>query len=109
MFAEPWQPRFDRRWLELGCHHACRHSGVVNLDNRRQISFNSIADNQIHGFRFLWGLRVAAGELVGATVEFATAVPAGLETGNANVGPGETDGVTDVRVSRSQPGSDRAA
>jgi hypothetical protein len=44
----------------------------------------------------LWGLRVAAGELVGATVEFAAAVPAGLETGNANVGSGEKDGVTDA-------------
>ena len=50
MFAEPWQPRFDRRWLELGRHDACRHSGVVNLDDGRQISLNSITDDHFVQF-----------------------------------------------------------
>src|SRR2546430_17107005 len=45
MLAEPRQPSFDGRWLEFGCHHACRHSGVVNLNYGRQISLNSITDD----------------------------------------------------------------
>jgi hypothetical protein len=44
----------------------------------------------------LCGLRLAAGELVGPSVELAAAVPAGLATGNANVGAGEIDGVADA-------------
>src|SRR6266480_7997885 len=45
MFAEPRQSSFDGRWLEFGRHHACRHSGVVNLNYSRQISLNSITDD----------------------------------------------------------------
>src|SRR5206468_11678785 len=46
MFAEPRQSSFDGRWLEFGCHHVCRHSGVVNRKYSRQISLNSITDYQ---------------------------------------------------------------
>ena len=42
------------------------------------------------------GLRFAAGELLGASVESEVAVPAELGTGNANVGDGETDPVGDT-------------
>jgi hypothetical protein len=49
----------------------------------------------IHGLRLLWGLRVAADELAGADLEPADAGSAGLETGNANVGAGDGDGVAD--------------
>jgi hypothetical protein len=44
----------------------------------------------------LWGLRVAAGELVGVSVEPAGVVAAGLVTGNANVGDGKADPVGDA-------------
>jgi hypothetical protein len=44
----------------------------------------------------LWGLRVAAGELVGVSVEPARVVAAGLVTGNANVGDGKADPVGDA-------------
>src|SRR5713101_7249935 len=96
MFTKPWQTCFDGSRLKLSCHHPRRHSGVVDFDNRRQVRLNSIADNQIHGFRFLIGLRVAAGELMDACVELAWAVAAGLEMGNANVGDGKADGVPDA-------------
>jgi len=45
MIEEPWQPRFDRGRLKLGRHHARWHSGIVNLDNGRQVSLNSITDD----------------------------------------------------------------
>ena len=45
MFAEPGQTRFDRGRLKLGCHHAGRHSGIVNVDDRRQIGLHSISDD----------------------------------------------------------------
>ena len=96
MFAEPWQTRFDGGRLKLGCHHAGRHSGVVNFDDRRQISLNSIPDDPIHGFRFFVGLRLTAGELVGVSVGLLCAVDAGLEIGNANVGDTEADGAADA-------------
>jgi hypothetical protein len=41
------------------------------------------------------GLRVTAGELLGANVEFAGILAAGLETGNANVADGDGEGVPD--------------
>ncbi len=91
MFAEPGQTRFDRGWLKLGCHHAGRHSGVVNFDDHRKIGLKSIANDQIHGFRFFGGLRLTAGELVGASVGLVCAVATGLGTGNANVGDGRAD------------------
>ena len=96
MIAEPRQTRFDRGRLKLGRHHARRHSGVVNLNDRRQIGLNSVAKDQIHGFRFFVGLRLTAGELVGASVGLVCAVAAGLAMGNANVGDAvdEEDGVT---------------
>ena len=47
----------------------------------------------IHGFRLLGGLRVAAGEGVGATVVPGEAVSAGVETRNAKVGDGAGKGV----------------
>src|SRR6266516_1508065 len=45
MFPEPRQTRFDRGRLKLGCHHARRYSGVVNLDDRGQVGLNSIAND----------------------------------------------------------------
>ena len=42
------------------------------------------------------GLRVAAGELVGVSVEPAGVVAAGLVTGNANVGDGKADPAGDA-------------
>jgi hypothetical protein len=48
------------------------------------------------GLCFLTGLRVAAGEIVGVSVEFGGAVAAGLATGNANVGDGEADAGADA-------------
>ena len=114
MFAEPRQSSFDGRWLEFGCHHVCRHSGVVNLNYSRQISLNSITDYHfvqgtvdtaskldsappvfdVHGLRFLIGLRVTAGDLV--CLESVGVVPAGLGTGNANVGDGDAEFVADT-------------
>ena len=91
MIAEPRQTRFDRGRLKLGRHHTRRHSGVVNLNDRRQIGLNSVAKDQIHGFRFFVGLRLTAGELVGASVGLVCAVATGLGTGNANVGDGRAD------------------
>ena len=44
---------------------------------------------------FLIGLRVAAGELVGASVELGGVVATGLGTGNANVGDSEAETVAD--------------
>src|SRR5438093_12854895 len=44
MFAEPRQTRFDGSRLKLGSDHARWYSGVVNPDDRRQVSLNSIAD-----------------------------------------------------------------
>ena len=96
MTAEPRQTRFDGGGLKLGCHHAGRHSGVVNFDDRRQIGLNSIPDDPIHGFRFFVGLRLTAGELVGVSVRFVCAVATGLAMGNANVGDTEADGVADA-------------
>ena len=96
MFPEPLQTRFDRGRLKLRCHHSRRHSGVVNLDNRRQVNLSSIADDQIHGFRFLCGLRLAAGELVAVPGEPAGVVAAGLVTGNANVGDGKAEPAGDA-------------
>src|SRR5207249_1907779 len=96
MFPEPRQTRFDCGRLELRCHHSCRHSGVVNLENRRQVNLESIADDQIHGFRFLWGLRVPAGELVAVPGEPPGVVAAGLVTGNANVGDAKADPAGDA-------------
>ena len=96
MFAEPGQTRFDRGWLKLGCHHAGRHSGVVNFDDHRKIGLKSVANDQIHGFRFFGGLRLTAGELVGVRVRFVCAVATGLAMGNANVGDTEADGVADA-------------
>src|SRR5947207_103248 len=114
MFAEPGQPSFDGGWLEFGRHHACRHGGVVNLNYGRQISLNSITDDHfvqgtvhtatkldsappvfdVHGLRFLIGLRVTAGDLVGVCVESVGVVPAGR--GNANVGDGDAEVVADT-------------
>ena len=96
MIAEPRQTRFDRGRLKLGRHHTRRHSGVVNLNDRRQIGLNSVAKDQIHGFRFFVGLRLTAGELVGASVGLVCAVATGLPMGNANVGDSEPDGVVDA-------------
>lgn len=48
------------------------------------------------GLCFLTGLRVAAGEIVGLSVEFGEAVVAGLATRNANVGDGAADPDTDA-------------
>ena len=96
MIAEPRQTRFDGGRLKLGCHHASRHSGVVNFDDRRQIGLNSIPDDPIHGFRFFVGLRLTAGELVGVCVRFVCAVATGLAMGNANAGDTEADGVADA-------------
>ena len=45
---------------------------------------------------FLIGLRVAAGELVGASVELGGVVTTELGTGNANVGDGEEETVADT-------------
>ena len=42
------------------------------------------------------GLRAAAGELVGLTVELVGAVATGLAMGKANVGDGKADPVNDV-------------
>src|SRR5437867_5199596 len=74
MFAEPRQTRFDRGRLKLGCHHSSRHSGVANLDDRRQIGLNGIPDDQIHGFRFFVGLRLTACGLVAVHGVLACAV-----------------------------------
>src|SRR4030095_171689 len=46
MFAEPGQTRFDRGWLKLGRYHARRHSGIVNVDDSREIGFERGADEQ---------------------------------------------------------------
>ena len=96
MIAEPWQTRFDGGRLKLSCHHAGRHSSVVNFDDCRQIGLNSIPDDPIHGFRFFVGLRLTAGELVGVCVRFVCAVATGLTMGNANAGDTEADGVADA-------------
>ena len=96
MFAKPWQTRFDGGRLKLGRHHAGRDSGVVNFDDGRQVRLNSIANDQIHGFRFFVGLRLTAGELVGVSVELVSAVATGLAMGNANVGDTEAGGVADA-------------
>ena len=45
---------------------------------------------------FLIGLRVAAGELVGASVELGRVGAPGLGTGNANFGDGEAETVADT-------------
>jgi hypothetical protein len=50
----------------------------------------------IHGLRFLLGLRFAAGELVGASVELGVVVTTGLGMGNANVGDCEPEAVGDI-------------
>ena len=42
------------------------------------------------------GLRFAAGELVGVSVEPVGVVAAGLRTGNANVGDGNAEAVADT-------------
>ena len=47
MFAEPRQTRFDRGRLELGRYHACRHSGIVDVDDGWEIGFERVADNHI--------------------------------------------------------------
>jgi hypothetical protein len=46
--------------------------------------------------RFLIGLRVAAGDLVGSSVELGGVVATGLEIGNANVGDAEAEAVADI-------------
>lgn len=46
--------------------------------------------------RFLIGLRLAAGELVGASVELDGVVANGLGIGNANVGDAESEAVADT-------------
>ena len=46
--------------------------------------------------RFLIGLRLAAGEVVGASVELAGVVANGLGIGNANVGDSEPEAVADT-------------
>jgi hypothetical protein len=96
MIAEPRQTRFYGGRLKLGCYHAGRHSSVVNFDDRREIGLNSIANDPIHGFRFLVGLRLTMGELVGVSVGLLCAFDAGLEIGNANVGDTEADGVANA-------------
>src|SRR5437762_1798907 len=48
----------------------------------------------VHGLRFLIGLRVTAGDLV--CLESVGVVPAGLGTGNANVGDGDAEFVADT-------------
>ena len=50
----------------------------------------------IHGFRFLTGLRLAAGELVGVGVELVGVVATGLAAGKANVDAGKADAVADT-------------
>src|SRR5581483_6704418 len=45
MFAEPRQPRVDCRRLKLGCHHACRHSYIINLNDDWKVSLNSVTDD----------------------------------------------------------------
>src|SRR6266480_2323484 len=116
MLAEPRQTRLDRGRLKLGGDHASWYGGVVNVDYRRQITFDSVADDHflrdtashpqgkldsnagspIQGLRFLVGLRLAAGGLGAVSVELADAVAAGLAIGNANVGDGKTDVVGDA-------------
>src|SRR5436305_7777700 len=51
---------------------------------------------RIHGFRFLTGLRFAAGELVGVGVELVRVVATGLAAGKANVDDGKADAVADT-------------
>jgi hypothetical protein len=45
----------------------------------------------VQGLRFLIGLRVTAGDFVGASVESAEVVATGLGTGNANAGDGDAE------------------
>jgi hypothetical protein len=45
MFVEPWQTCFDRRWLKLGGYHARWYGGVIDLDDRRQVGLNGIAND----------------------------------------------------------------
>ena len=61
-----------------------RASSTVELASRSQ------------GLRFLTGVRLAADELGGVTFELVGPVAVGVLTGNANVGDGEADGVTDA-------------
>lgn len=61
MFAEPWQTRFDGRRFQLGSHHASWHSGVVNLDDNRQISLNCITDDHAYKERLGFG-HVSSGD-----------------------------------------------
>jgi hypothetical protein len=49
----------------------------------------------VHGLRFLIGLRVTVGDFVGVNVELVGVVAAGLGTGNANVGGGDAEVVAD--------------
>ena len=71
---------------------AIRHQPVHQIQSFVTRSFRDRFFG-IHGFRLLCGCRGAAGELVDGAGEPADAVAAGLETGNANVGPGEADAV----------------
>src|SRR5437764_11839172 len=57
---------------------------------------SALPEFDVHGLRFLIGLRVTAGDLVGVCVEPAGVVPAGLATGNANVGEGDPEVVADT-------------
>jgi hypothetical protein len=54
---------------------------------------DSAVRTRAHGFRFLIGLRVTAGDFVGVGVE---PVATGLGTGNANVGDGDAEAVADT-------------
>jgi hypothetical protein len=47
----------------------------------------------VHGLRFLVGLRVTAGDFIGAGFESVGMVATGLETGNANVGDADAEAV----------------
>src|SRR5215472_4544465 len=49
----------------------------------------------VHDFRFLMGLCVTAGKLLGVNVELAGTLAAGLPIGNANVAEGDGEGVPD--------------
>ena len=105
MLAEPRQTRLDRGRLKLGGDHASWYGGVVNVDYRRQITFDSVADDHflrdtashpqgkldsnagspIQGLRFLAGLRLAAGGLVAVSVELSCIMENSmLQTTNLN-------------------------
>src|SRR5207248_5290940 len=52
MIVEPRQTRFDCGRFKLSRHHAGRHSGVVNVDDDREIGVERVTDNHICCSRF---------------------------------------------------------